>query len=249
MREEGPLLPLAMPMKKARATTTPITRRQAMAAAGGAAFLPLAGSPALGIQPSGAAEEKLRIEELELTSVRVTERTAWMFVHLRTNLGLSGLGECSLGRRRELPALSEAFEAARGRSPFDIEAYRAAGREHAATGDIFAATAFSAIEQALWDLVGKAVDARVHELTGGKLRNRLPAYANINRATRERTPEGFAAQRPHGRRGWFHGDQGRSLRRLPTARRARLRGCRGQPIWAWPASRRSARRSVPTWTS
>lgn len=181
-----------MPMKKARATTTPITRRQAMAAAGGAAFLPLAVSPALGIQPSGAAEGKLRIEELELTSVRVTERTAWMFVHLRTNLGLSGLGECSLGRRRELPALSEAFEAARGRSPFDIEAYRAAGREHAATGDIFAATAFSAIEQALWDLVGKAVDAPVHELTGGKLRNRLPAYANINRATRERTPEGFA---------------------------------------------------------
>ena len=130
---------------------------------------------------------------MAFTSVRVSERTTWMFVHLRTNLGLSGLGECSVGRRSELPELEEAFEAARGRSPFDIEAYRAAGRELAATGGILGATAFSAIEQALWDLIGKAVDAPVHQLTGGKLRDRLPAYANINRVTRERTPEGFAA--------------------------------------------------------
>ena len=65
---------------------------------------------------------------MSLTSVRVSERTAWMFVHLRTNRGLAGLGECSVGNRRELPALNGAFEAARGRSPFDIEAYRAAGR-------------------------------------------------------------------------------------------------------------------------
>ena len=180
-------------MKKGRTTATQLTRRQMVAAAGAAASLPVAASPVLAVQPSGAAERSLRVEELALTSVRVSERTAWMFVHLRTNLGLTGLGECSLGRRRELPALNEAFEAARGRSPFDIEAYRAAGRERAAKGDIFEATAFSAIEQALWDLVGKAVDAPVHQLTGGGLREKLPAYANINRATRERTPAAFAA--------------------------------------------------------
>jgi len=156
--------------------------------------VPFAASPVLAIQPSGVAEGKLRVEEVDLASVRVSERTAWMFVHLRTNLGLEGLGECSLGRRRELPELQQAFEAARGRSPFDIEAYRAAGRERAAEGDIADATAFSAIEQALWDLVGKAVDAPVHELTGGRLRDSLAVYANINRATRERTPEGFAAK-------------------------------------------------------
>ncbi len=179
-------------MKKGRRTVTPLTRRQMVAGAGAAAVLPAA-SPVLAIQPSGAAERSLRVEGMTLTSVRVSERTTWMFVHLRTNLGLSGLGECSVGRRSELPELKEAFEAARGRSPFDIEAYRAAGRELAATGGIVEATAFSAIEQALWDLIGKAVDAPVHQLTGGTLHDRLPAYANINRATRERTPEGFAA--------------------------------------------------------
>ena len=180
-------------MKKGRTTVQPLTRRQLVAAAGAAAALPAGASPVLANQPSGAAERSLRVEGMTLTSVRVSERTTWMFVHLRTNLGLSGLGECSVGRRSELPELKEAFEAARGRSPFDIEAYRAAGREQAATGGIVEATAFSAIEQALWDLVGKAVDASVHRLTGGTLRDRLPAYANINRATRERTPEGFAA--------------------------------------------------------
>ncbi len=55
------------------------------------------------------------------------------------------------------------------------------------------ATAFSAIEQAQWDLVGKALDAPVHELFGGRLRDRLLVYANINRATSDHTPEGFAA--------------------------------------------------------
>ncbi len=180
-------------MKKGRTTAQPVTRRQMMAAAGAAAALPVAASPVLAIQPSGAAERSLRVEEMTLSFVRVSERTTWMFVHLRTNLGLSGLGECSVGRRSELPELKEAFEAARGRSPFDIEAYRAAGRELAATGGILEATAFSAIEQALWDLVGKAVDAPVHELTGGLLHQSLPAYANINRVTRERTPKGFAA--------------------------------------------------------
>ena len=180
-------------MKKGRTTVRPLTRRQMVAAAGAAAAIPVAAAPVLAIQPSGAAERSLRVEEMALTSVRVSGRTAWMFIHLRTNLGLTGLAECSVGRRRELAALGDAFEVARGRSPFDIEAYRAAGRERAAAGAIFEATAFSAIEQALWDLVGKAVDAPVHLLTGGSLRNRLPAYANINRATRERTPEGFAA--------------------------------------------------------
>ena len=180
-------------MKKGRTTVQPLTRRQMVAAAGAAAAIPAGASSVFGIQPSGAAERLLRIEEMAFTSVRVSERTVWMFVHLRTNLGLSGLGECSVGRRRELPELKEAFEAARGRSPFDIEAYRAAGRERAAAGGILEATAFSAIEQALWDLVGKAVDAPVHLLTGGSLRDSLPAYANINRATRQRTPEGFAA--------------------------------------------------------
>ena len=56
-----------------------------------------------------------------------------------------------------------------------------------------AATAFSAIEQALWDLAGKALDVPTYTLFGGAPADHAPLYANVNRATEPRTPAGFAA--------------------------------------------------------
>ena len=81
----------------------------------------------------------------------------------------------------------------RDRSPFDIERYRQAGWALASRGDRRLSTAFSAVEQAQWDLVGKALGAPVYDLVGGRLRNELPVYANVNRATADRGPDGFAA--------------------------------------------------------
>jgi galactonate dehydratase len=79
-----------------------------------------------------------------------------------------------------------------GKSPLEIEAYRQQGMPSAGRG-LVSATAFSAIEQALWDLAGKALDVPTSTLFGGRIRDRLPVYANINRATSPRTPAGFAA--------------------------------------------------------
>ena len=80
-----------------------------------------------------------------------------------------------------------------GKSPIEIGAYRQRGEPLARKGGLVAATAFSAIEQALCDLAGKALDVPTYSLFGGKLRDTLPIYANINRATTMRTPDGFAA--------------------------------------------------------
>ena len=80
-----------------------------------------------------------------------------------------------------------------GKSPLEISAYRAQAERLAAGRGLQAATAYSAIEQALWDLAGKVLDVPTHTLFGGKLRDTLPVYANVNRATRPRTPQGFAA--------------------------------------------------------
>jgi galactonate dehydratase len=63
----------------------------------------------------------------------------------------------------------------------------------AAAGGLLSATAYSAIEQALWDLAGQVLEVPTYSLFGGKVRDRLPVYANINRATTPRTPEGFAS--------------------------------------------------------
>jgi len=78
------------------------------------------------------------------------------------------------------------------KSPLEIEAYRQQGFEAAGRG-LVPATAFSAIEQALWDLAGKALEVPTYALFGGRVRDSLPVYANINRVTNPRTPAGFAA--------------------------------------------------------
>lgn len=145
------------------------------------------------LQRESGANQRLRITGMETIAVRATARTTWLFVRLATNQGLIGLGEASLGGRTELVELESFFELVRDESPFQIEQYRRRGRVRAASGDRAQATAFSAIEQALWDLVGKALGAPVSDLFGGRLRNELSVYANINRATSNRQPEGFAA--------------------------------------------------------
>jgi galactonate dehydratase len=62
--------------------------------------------------------------------------------------------------------------------------------------DLVGAAAHSAIEQATWDLKARRADRPLAELLGGARRERVALYANINRGTTNRTPEGFA-QRAH----------------------------------------------------
>jgi galactonate dehydratase len=149
------------------------------------------------------AAPKLRVTGFELVPVRATSRTVWLIVRLRTDAGITGLGEASdafgfanttaQDATKMQSELRGFFDMVNGQSPLDIGAYRARGGPIAAKGGLVSATAFSAIEQALWDLAGKALDVPTHALFGRKLRDALPVYANINRATTTRTPSGFAA--------------------------------------------------------
>ncbi len=149
------------------------------------------------------ARPQVKVTRLELIPVRATERTVWLFVRLRTDRGLMGLGEASDGfgfsntsraNAQQMEAeLRAFFSLVEGQSPLDIERYRQRGEARARAGGLVAATAYSALEQALWDLAGQALDLPVHALLGGAVRRSLPLYANINRTTKPRTPAGFAA--------------------------------------------------------
>jgi galactonate dehydratase len=174
-----------------------LRRRDLLASAGGALLtsilLPLR---------AAAAVPKLRLTGVELRPVRATSRTVWLFVRLMTDAGLVGLGEASdafgfanttsADAERMRAELNRFFALVDGRSPFEIEFYRQRGETLARQG-LVAATAFSAIEQAMWDLAGKALDVPTYVLLGGTVRTTLPVYANINRATSPRTADGFAA--------------------------------------------------------
>jgi galactonate dehydratase len=152
--------------------------------------------------PAFGARPKLKLTRLELLPVRATERTVWLFVRLHTDAGLEGLGEASdaFGFSNTSKAdvqkieaqLRTYFDLIAGGPPFEIERYRSRARALAGKGGVMLATAFSAIEQAMWDLAGKALGVPVYTLLGGAIHETLPVYANINRTTKPRTPQGFA---------------------------------------------------------
>jgi galactonate dehydratase len=164
------------------------------------ALVPLA---ALWAARNAAAAPLVRITGFELFPVRATERTVWLFLRLRTDAGLTGLGEASdafgfantskADASRMESQLRTFFKLIEGKSPLEIEAYRQQGSPLAAQGGLMAATAYSAIEQALWDLAGKVLAVPSYTLFGGSVRNTLQVYANINRGTKPRTPAGFAS--------------------------------------------------------
>ena len=149
------------------------------------------------------AAPRLRVTAVELLPLRVTSRTVWLIVRLQTDAGLVGLGEASdafgyANTTREQASrmaseIADLFLLVKGRSPLEIGTFRDQAASRVARGGLITATAFSALEQALWDLAGKALDVPTYALFGGKLRDALPVYANVNRATTARTPDGFAA--------------------------------------------------------
>ena len=149
------------------------------------------------------AVPKVEIKDFTLWPVRATARTVWLVVQVRTLQGISGLGEASdafgfaattAAQGREMEAMLGRFVGLMvGRSPLEINVFRKVGEPLARSGGMVAATAYSAVEQALWDLAGQALGVPTATLFGGPLRTRMLMYANINRATTERTPSGFAA--------------------------------------------------------
>lgn len=130
----------------------------------------------------------MKITGFDLDAVHVNHRGDWVFVHVNTDEGLRGLGELRAGRDGRLAALRELEKSLVGRDPRRISAIF---HEHARP-DHDHLCALSAVEQALWDLLGKSLNAPVHALLGGACRPDVRLYANINRATTDRTPDGFA---------------------------------------------------------
>jgi galactonate dehydratase len=135
-----------------------------------------------------------KIESYELIQVKVNRRGGWLIVRLKTGKGLTGIGDASHGGDdKTISYLKDFFPAIKGRSPFEIESYRQQLMATARRGGHPGQVAYSAFEQALHDLQGKILDLPCWALFGGKVQTKIRHYANINRATDARTPEGFSA--------------------------------------------------------
>jgi galactonate dehydratase len=128
----------------------------------------------------------------------------WLFVRVESDDGAVGWGEASLEGWAE--AVDGAFEALRdrflGHDPFRIEdIWQIAYRGGFYRGGPVLMSALAGLDQALWDLKGKALGQPAWQLMGGRVRDRIRAYAwiggdrpdEIGDAAAARKAQGFSA--------------------------------------------------------
>ena len=132
------------------------------------------------------------ITGIDIDAVHVNHRGDWLFVHVNTDEGIRGLGELRPGKAYEgaVGAVRALEERLMGLDPRRIREICHTCSQGSPSRD--EVCALSAVEEALWDLLGKSLGVPLHALFGGAVRDSIRLYANINRATTDRTPEGFA---------------------------------------------------------
>jgi galactonate dehydratase len=133
----------------------------------------------------------LKIRQIETIPVFGGGRD-WVFVRVHTDEGLIGTGEGTLeGRARTIvAAVDELSDYLIGEDPCRIEHLWQIMYRHAFyRGGPVMNSAISGVEQALWDILGQALNQPVHQLLGGRVRDKIRVYAN---GPRGNTPEELA---------------------------------------------------------
>lgn len=124
--------------------------------------------------------KQMKIVDIKTFSVDANWRNL-TFVKIYTDLGITGVGECTLETRdKSIVASIEDYKRyVIGQDPNNIEKiWNTIYRDgYWGTGPVDM-TALSGIEQALWDIVGKKYNAPIYQLLGGKVRDKLKVYAN-----------------------------------------------------------------------
>lgn len=123
-------------------------------------------------------------------------RTNWVFAKVITDAGIYGVGEATLEQHELTVAKSieEIGESFIGKDPHAVEGlWHYAYRDSYWQGGPVIMSALAAIEMAMWDIKGKDLGVPVYQLLGGKLRDRIPCYANAW-FTGAKTPDQFAAK-------------------------------------------------------
>ena len=108
-------------------------------------------------------------------------RTNWTFVKVETDEGLYGWGEASLGTQEMAleGCINDYKRLVIGRNPLEIEKFIfECYRDSYWKGGPVMMSALAGIELALWDIAGKYFKVPVATLLGGRVRDKVPMYAN-----------------------------------------------------------------------
>ena len=108
-------------------------------------------------------------------------RTNWVFVKVYTDDGIDGVGEATLEYKEKalVGAVEHIKEVLVGENPLDTEKHwHNIYRDAYWRGGAVLMSALSAVEMALWDILGKSLNAPVYQLLGGKVNEKVRIYVN-----------------------------------------------------------------------
>jgi galactonate dehydratase len=173
------------------------TRRQFLGslAVGGTARLMYPASAGAAQAARQAKGLNLKITGLRTFVVNVGS-VNWVFCKVQTNQGLVGLGEGSVTSKEATlqAAIMEHERFLAGKDPTEIELlWQGMYRYPRWRGGPILSSAISAVEIALWDILGQALGAPVYKLVGGAARKRIRLYKDVGS-----TPDDFLKAKAEG---------------------------------------------------
>lgn len=138
------------------------------------------------------------IVDVQTSIMPVTSRGAWLFVHVASSEGITGLGEASQSGNDTL--VSQIIEGTLRSALLGHTVEEALATLDRARGDRWPRrstvtpvdVALSGVEMAVLDLKARVLRVPLFELLGGKRVAEINLYANINRSTWDRSADGFA---------------------------------------------------------
>jgi galactonate dehydratase len=153
--------------------------------------------------PSAMPSEYRKLDRvggaLKITKVETQlVKPRWLFLKIHTDAGIVGLGE-PITEGRHLTcraAIEEVSPYLIGKDPRHVVHHWQAIYRHAFyRGGPILTSVLSGIDQALWDIKGKALGVPVYELLGGPTRDRVRVYAHAGKPEliKQKRAQGFSA--------------------------------------------------------
>lgn len=123
---------------------------------------------------------------MKITAIKTLETWGaprnWVFVKIETDTGLYGWGEATLEGKEETvrACVQELGQMLIGQDPMPLERHWQAMYRHGFwRGGVVLNSALAGLDQALWDIRGKAWGVPVYQLLGGPARDRVRVYTHV----------------------------------------------------------------------
>ena len=141
-----------------------------------------------------------RRAELRVTAVEPLFVGRFLLVRVRTDAGITGIGEAGAWGFYEASAaaIRKIADYLVGQDPLRIEHHWQYVSRFSHYRGAVIMSAISAIDIALWDILGKALDAPIHQLLGGHVRTRARVYTHVMSPTKAALIEGVRRARRDG---------------------------------------------------